>query len=362
MPRVVGALNGIIEAMRIRHISLISLLGVVSAPVVTYAHEVYVLPKDVVLQAISTPAFSEWNIILTNIDQFVLWGFITALIVFCVFFISIARTVERMLDPFLKKLPPFAPVISRITIGISFLAAAYYNSLYGPELPLDSTYGGASMFVRITLVIIGLMVTFGWYTRIAALAAIVLFAIETYVHGIYMLTYINYLGELLLLLALGAHVVAFHGKENDMRETSPRMRQLKKVVTPFAFPLLRIAFGTSLLYASLYAKVIHNQLALAVAYRYPSLVHFFGFEPHFLVLGAAIIESIIGLFFILGIEIRFTALFLLFWLSLSLWYFGEAVWPHIILIGIPIAFIFYGYDRYSIEGYFFKRNGNEPVL
>ncbi len=79
-------------------------------------------------------------------------------------------------------------------------------------------------------------------------------------------------------------------------------------------------------------------------------------------LGAAIIELLIGTFFILGIEIRFTALFVLFWLSLSLSYFGEAVWPHIVLIGIPVAFIFYGYDKYSLEGRFFKRRGREPVL
>jgi hypothetical protein len=81
-----------------------------------------------------------------------------------------------------------------------------------------------------------------------------------------------------------------------------------------------------------------------------------------LVLGAALIELLIGTFYVLGIEIRWTSIFLLFWLSLSLWYFGEAVWPHIILIGIPIAFILHGYDRYSLEGWFFKKRRLEPVL
>jgi len=125
---------------------------------------------------------------------------------------------------------------------------------------------------------------------------------------------------------------------------------------------MRVAFGVSLIYASVYAKIMHNNLALAVTAHYPGMVAFFGFEPHFLVLGAAIIEIVLGLFFILGIEIRFTSLFILFWLSLSLWYFGESVWPHIILIAIPLAFVCYGYDRYSLEGLFFKKNGREPVL
>src|SRR6201999_918731 len=118
------------------------------------------------------------------------------------------------------------------------------------------------------------------------------------------------------------------------------------------FFILRVTFGISLLYASIYAKFLHNHLALDVASmtfngHMTNLAAALGFEPHFLVIGACIIEIVIALFFILGIEIRFTALFLEFWLSLSLFYFGEVVWPHIILIGIPVAFIFYGYDKYS---------------
>jgi uncharacterized membrane protein YphA (DoxX/SURF4 family) len=134
-----------------------------------------------------------------------------------------------------------------------------------------------------------------------------------------------------------------------------------------AFPILRVTFGIALIYASAYAKILHNNLALQVAslplagHPY-SLAHYFGFEPQFLVLGAAIIELVIGLFFVLGIEIRFTSLFLLFWLSLSLWYFGETVWPHIILIGIPLAFILHGYDKYSVEGRLFKKRLREPVF
>ncbi len=337
-------------------------MGATVIPSVASAHEVYVLPPSIVAQAIATPAFSEWNTILTNAGQFSFWGFITALIILIVFFVSISRRLEHILDPLLQKLPPYAPVISRITIGLSFLSAAYHNSLFGPELPLLATFGGASTFVKASLVVIGVLLTIGWCTRTAALAALSLFVIEICAHGVYMLTYTNYFGELLLLLVLGADLIAFRREDRSILHAPPWTLRMKTTLTPYAFPILRVAFGISLLYASIYAKVIHNNLALDVAYRYPSLVHFFGFEPHFLVVGAAIIEILIGLFFILGIEIRFTALFLLFWLSLSLWYFGEAVWPHVILIGIPIAFIFYGYDTYSLEGYFFKRSDSEPVL
>lgn len=336
-------------------------------PCAAAAHEVYVLSPEAIRIAQATPAFSEWAVILDNFDQFILWAFIASLLVFMVFFVSISRSLERALDPFLAKLPPYAPAVGRIAIGSSFIASAYYDALFGPELTLTATFGALAVYARLALLLTGIMLIVGWYARLAALFSLGLFCIALTVHGQYMLTYANYFGELLLVCILGAHVLALHRREHDDKHFSAWIATLKEKVMPFAFPMLRLCFGISLIYASVYAKIIHNQLALAVAStplagHATSIASVFGFEPHFLVLGAAIVEITIGMFFILGIEIRFTSMFLLFWLTLSLLYFGETVWPHFILIGIPLAFIFYGYDKYSLEGWFFKREGREPVL
>ncbi len=275
--------------------------------------------------------------------------------------------MERIFDPMLAVLPKYAPLIGRITIGLSFIAAAYYQSLFGPELPLVEIFGVYAPFATTVLVTAGSMIAFGVYTRLAAIAALMLFCVAVSVNGLYMLTYTNYVGELILLTLLGGHRIAVHHVGHDAKNLSRDLRKLKGRLTPYAFLVLRVTFGISLLYASIYAKVVHDGLALAVASmplagHATSLASVFGFEPHFLVLGAAIVEIVIGVFFILGIEIRFTSMFLLFWLSLSLMYFGEVVWPHIVLIGIPIAFIAYGYDKYSLEGWLFKSEGREPVL
>lgn len=332
------------------------------APALALAHEVYVLTPDTTTRALATPHWSELAVIARNLGEFTFWAFIAGLIIFVVFFVSIIRPLERWLDPFLARLTPYAPAVSRITVGLAFLAAAHYGALFGPELPLSGTFAGYETSVEGALVVIGLMIVFGFYTRIAALAALAFFGAEIAAHGWYLLTYANYFGELVLLLILGAHKLAFHHQGYDERRAPDWLLAWKRKFTPYAFLILRVGFGVSLLFASLYAKIFYNNLALSVAYAYPPLVRFFGFEPHFLVLGAALIEILIALFFILGVEIRFTSLFLLFWLSLSLWYFGEVVWPHIILIGIPVAFIFYGYDAYSLEGWYFKRGAREPVL
>lgn len=333
----------------------------------THAHEVYVLSHQTVQEALQASGISLWDVMMQHLDQFTFWAFIGAFVVVVVFFASVSRFLERIFDPLLIKLPPYAPVIGRITIGFAFIAAAYYQSLYGPELPIESVFGAASPLVVGLLVVVGTMIIVGFYARIAAIIGLLIFVAAAVVYGSYMFTYTNYIGELLLLSILGAHKFAFHHKGHDETHAPRIFLELKEKFTPYAFPFLRVAFGISLIYASVYAKIIHNKLALTVAAtplagHATSLASVFGFSPEFLVLGAAIVEILIGLFFILGIEIRFVSIFLIFWLSLSLWYFGEAVWPHIILIGIPLAFICYGYDRYSLEGYFFKRDGREPVL
>lgn len=350
----------------IRSILVLAFLSLL--PLGAQAHEVYVLSHDEIQNDLHTPGFSLLQVALADIGHFTFWAFIAVLVIVSVFFISISRSLERLCDPFLAKLPGYAPVVSRVTIGISFIAAAHYGALFGPELPFAATFGAmGALFVTALLWVIGIMITVGFYARVAAAAGLVLFGIHIATYGLYMFTYTNYLGEIIMLLVLGAHRIAFHHEGHDRTRAPKAFIRFKKSFTPHAFLVLRVAFGASLIYASAYAKIFHNQLALAVASQplaghMTGLASVFGFTPEFLVLGAAIVEILIGLFFIFGIEIRFTSLFLIFWLSLSLWYFGETVWPHIILVGIPIAFIFYGYDKYSLEGYFFKRNGREPVL
>jgi uncharacterized membrane protein YphA (DoxX/SURF4 family) len=340
------------------------------APLLTYAHEVYVLTPSEIHAAVNEPAFDMIAVLQADLAHFAFWAFIGILTVLAVFFISISRKLERVLNPLFDRLRPYAAPTARVTVGLSFLLAAFYQASYGPELPLGPAWGAYTGLVTVVLVVIGFLIIFGVYARFAAFVALLLFTAAVYRNGIYMLTYTNYLGEILVLLILGNH----HGassKQGKRERSGPLGRVLRSFplsrLAPYSFALLRVCFGVSLFYASIYAKILHNNLALDVASmplagHMTTVAQVLGFEPHFLVLGAAIVEIVVALFFIFGIEIRFTSLFLLFWLSLSLVYFGEVVWPHLILIGIPIAFIMYGYDKYSIEGRFFKKGGWEPVL
>src|SRR3989344_2942241 len=329
------------------------LLGSLALPLIASAHEVYVLSPEEIATGVSTPPFDMLATLEANLGSFVFWGFIVFVVVSTIFFMSIFHVLERLFAPYFTRLKRHASTVARVTVGVGLVAGAYFGANYGPELPLAAIFGSQATIIALLTGLVGLMLIANVWSRAAAAVAAALFLVNTAWHGIYMLTYVNYFGEFIVLL-IGSH-------------TALKKRDWTHSFAPYSWAILRVAFGISLIYSSFYAKILHNNLALQVATlnfggHEHSLAYYFGFEPHFLVLGAALIEILIGFLYIFGVEVRWTSIFLLFWLSLSLWYFGESVWPHIVLIGLPLAFIMHGYDKYSIEGHFFKRGQREPVL
>lgn len=323
------------------------------------AHEVYVLSELDVQSILSSDSPNPFSAIEANQLQFFTWTFITLATVVVVFLVSIARPVENFFDPILFKIKrKFGFIIVRVTIGLALIASGYYQSLFGPELPLVDIFGEYSVMFSFALMIIGACILVGFLTRTMGLAALVITICGIYKYGSYIFTYTNYMGDIIFVALLGAHVWSF---DKHLLRWHGVMGAVERFVEKYSFLILRITFGFSLIYASVFAKFIHSELALQTVLDY-NLTNYFHFEPLFIVLGAGLIEITIGTFIIIGFEVRFASLFLMFFLTLSLVYFGEAVWPHIVLFGGAMALFVHGYDRYSLEGYFFKNAQHEPVL
>lgn len=307
------------------------------APLVVSAHEVYVLSPETILRDITNASPNPFSAFATNRFQFFLWGFIAFVVVSTIFFASITHRFEIFFEPWLSRLRPWATPVARVTLGVCLIASAYNGALFGPELPL-SDFGSWEVALQIGLYLAGVLVLLKRSAPIGATIALCIFALATAQYGLYILTYVNYVGEIVVALFLLRH----------------RYEAL-------AFFALRIGFGVSVAFAALYGKFLHSNLALSVIYEY-NLTQFFHFDPLFIVLGACIIEVLIGIFFIVGFEIRHTVLFFSFWIFLSLFYFGEAVWPHLILVGVNAALFMYGYDKWTLEGRLFNRGKLQPFL
>ena len=243
------------------------------------------------------------------------------------------------------------------------MISASSNALFGPELPLSHIWGSSGPFVQIALYSIGMAIAFGLFTRVCSFLALVLFTLAVSVYGWYMLTYINYVGEIVVTLILGGGMLSIDHRmsSKSLRSHTIAIRKFFAHIEPYAFLVLRVLFGLAIIYASWYAKIVHSNLALDVVADY-HLTNYFHFSPLFLVLGAAIVETVIGIFIMFGLEVRFAALVFLGFLTMSIGFFGEVVWPHLVLYGINLVLIFHGYDRYTLEGHFFKKRTIEPVL
>lgn len=329
-------------------------------PHIVSAHEVYVLNANEIQFALKAPSPDFLTTITTHLGQFLTWGLLTLLIVIGVFFISIIRPVERAIDPFLNKLKVTAPLIAQVTLGAALLASGYYHAIFGIELPVVVTFGIYAPLVNSVLMIIGVMLLFGILPRVAAIVAAVLYLSLVFSYGVYMLNYATYAGEALTVALFGGayHVIEF-------KKMARLFERVENKIVPhlhaYKFLIMRVLFGVSLVYASLYAKFFHGELALETVTKY-HLTQYFHFDPVFLVLGAMAIEVLLGFCFILGFEIRFASLFFLIFLTLSLLFFGEAVWPHVILIGTALAMFAHGYDAYCLSALLSKQKNLEPVL
>ena len=334
-------------------------LPLLSIPMIASAHEVYVLDSATIIKDVAAVSPNPFLAISNNYNSFILWGLVSMNTIVLVFLLSVFRPLEYKLTPIFARGKKYAAPVARITLGLSLILCAYNQGLFGPELPIPQFAHTFAPLVTIVLYSSGILITVGFLTRYATLAALSMYIWGVLFYGTYMLNYANYFGEILIILALGGGYLSVDGRR--AHELSEVWKQRVQHLEKYVFLILRISFGIAIIFASYYAKFSHSRLAIDTVTQY-HLTNYFPFDTLFVVLGAFIIETIIGIFYIIGFELRWTALFFLFWITLSLFYFGESVWPHLILIGLNITFLLHGYDRYSIEGRVFKKRHLEPML
>jgi len=164
-----------------------------------------------------------------------------------------------------------------------------------------------------------------------------------------MVTYLNYLGEFAVLLLFGMR------RWSIDRYIFGKLKRFKKF-EKYGPVIIRICYGIGLIFAAVTVKFLHPSLTLEIINNY-NLLQFHWLFPNdalLVVLGAAIAETAIGLLIVIGFETRITILVLLFYLTLSLIYFREAVWPHFILYGISLNLLVQP-ETFTFDNLFFGK-------
>ncbi len=332
------------------------------APFCASAHEVYVLSPEEIRSAVAMPSPNPFTVIPEQEKEFLFWGALCAVGVLLVLTLSVSKMFEKIFDPFLMKLKKVAPLLGRLTLGASVFLSGYHHAFFGPELPFSVFLSPQAEHVfALVVMIAAVFISFGLLTRLMALFGLILYIFLCAHYGIYMVTYANYLGEMILFLILGGGPLSLDRVMSPFK-IEKMFFGIARILEPYAFFIMRMFFGSALIFASFYAKFLHSNLALDTVADY-HLTNYFHFTPLFLVLGAFIVESIIGICFFIGFEIRFMALVFISFITLSISFFGEAVWPHLILFGVAATLLCHGYDKYTAEKAIFERiRDGEPVL
>ncbi len=308
-----------------------------------FAHEAYVLPASEFNAGLSVFAQNPFAPLIdpTHWQTFLLISVLVALAYFLVAWWSTSKASDA-LDKLARKAAVVGPILIRLAVSAAFFYSALSNVILGPELQLDGL-SYAPLF-RFLLFLTSLMILTGTLTELAALIGIAMFAVVTAHFGLYMFTYSNYLGELIVLLLFGSRTWSVDGFIFKKRLWIKKLKKYKDLEVP----IVRILYGIALTYAGYSIKFAHQQLTIDVYNQY-HLVDFFHASAGFIAAGAGLAEIMIGVFILVGFFVRWTVFISLVFITLSLIYFQEMLWPHLILYGISISLMINSRDRFTID-------------
>lgn len=311
---------------------------------VLLAHEAYVLTPQQFNEGLKVYSQNPLSPLLS--PEFIK---ITGIITLCVIavyilnFIWASSSLSSKIDNFIKKGKVFGPFIIRIAIGSSLLFSALSNVIFGPELRLSLVPGGE--IIRIILFAASIMFFLGFLTELAGLVGILIFFYVAFTNfNFYMVTYFNYLGELIVLFLFG---LRFFSIDRLLFGSKILFKKLKNY-TYLEIPIVRIMYGIALIYAGFTIKFLHQGLTVLVYNQY-NLQQFFHAGASFIAAGAGLSEILIGLLIILGLGQRLTVIISLVFITLSLLYFRELVWPHFMLYGISLSLIINSADEFTLD-------------
>ncbi|PIR83115.1 hypothetical protein COU19_02370 [Candidatus Kaiserbacteria bacterium CG10_big_fil_rev_8_21_14_0_10_56_12] len=315
-----------------------------------FAHEAYVISYDNFWRGVNAGySLHAFDALRNPVDLHITLAIVLAVLLVYVlnFWFRLSRAGQNV-TAFFERFARLGPHLVRITIAAALIFSAASDSFLGPELHLGLLpYPGV---VKLALYLMGVLIALGLFTELVALAGVVIFLASLFTYGHYVFTYLNYFGELVVLFLFGMRVASL---DRYLFGPLRRLRVFEKYETL----IVRVLYGLALLYAAVTIKLLHPALTLDVVNNW-NLTQFhwlFPSDPLLVTLGAGLVEAAIGLFIIVGFEMRLTVLISLFYITLSLLYFRELVWPHFLLYGISLNLLVQP-ETFTLDHLIFKEH------
>jgi uncharacterized membrane protein YphA (DoxX/SURF4 family) len=240
----------------------------------------------------------------------------------------------------------YLPWIARLSAGLLLLGAGLSRTLFVPRLDASGPFA-------LLLTGCGFLLLLGLAVRPAAVVALVAY-LGTLVLRPELLLMFDLSGALAVAALLGPGRPSL---DDLLRAAFPRgpataaaTRNLVAGRNDDLIPLLvRLGLGGAFLASGFIDKLFSYERALEVVQRY-RLTSVVPVTPELWVVGAALVESTLGVAVILGVLTRFTAIVAFAVLSLALFALpGDPVIAHVGLFGLSSVLVILGGGRWSID-------------
>lgn len=307
--------------MKYQHKLLILLTVIILWPTTSFAHVGYVLPEAEIYKNTG----SDFNFLLSALHDplnlFLIFG--TLIFISFIYFIlrqnswflSKTKTVAEQAVSYYE----FIPWILRLSLGIALIGAGVAGVFISPSLAGFSQLS----FLQILL---GFLLLAGFLLAPASFLAIILFLFALS-QNFYLIGNFDFLAAAIALFILANPKP---GLDDLLRIPffSP-FKSLQKLV-----PLiLRTGVGGAMMFLAIYEKFLNPHLSAAVVQNY-KLTSVIPVSPEMWVLSAGLIEFAVGFLLFIGFRTRLVAAIAFMVLTLSFFYFGEAVYSHVTLFGV----------------------------
>ncbi len=305
-------------------------------PITTSAHVSYVVkPEDAEKVMGPNPVYLQQALF----DPFNIFLMITTAIVVVGIFVFIKKipffnkAFHKIIDK-LNSYHELIPWILRLALGISLIGAGTAGVFISPTL----SDGQVFSFIQIA---IGFCFLAGFLIAPAAIATIGIY--------VYALLQEPYLIGNMDVLALSLSVLVFHsarpGIDDILNISLLKFLKIHRYWLPI---IIRLGVGIAFIYLALHEKLLNPGLSNLVVEQY-NLTAYVPVMPAMWVLGAGIIELLLGILIISGYYTRVVGVVGILVLSLTFFYFEEAVYSHVTLFSALAIITIEGGGMFSVD-------------
>lgn len=209
------------------------------------------------------------------------------------------------------------PWIIRLCLGIALIGAGTESVLISPILH-NQALGSLQ-------ILLGFLFMAGFLLVPVTLVSICLY-IFAITQNTYMLGNLDFLALLLGFLIFHS---ARPGIDDVLNISILKKIRIKRILLA---PILRAGIGIGMVYLALYEKLLNPHFMELVVHK-SNLLEVIPVSPEMWVLATGIIELAVGLCLLFGYKTRAVSVIAILVLSLSFFYFKEAVYSHITLFG-----------------------------